>query len=64
MMAAPRTRGPASESLQWRKPREVGRDGASDTNGDLTAVVPECEYNFSDIGTNFANGGKRFSPAV
>ena len=33
MMTAPRTPGPASANLQGRKPREVGRDGASHAMG-------------------------------
>src|SRR6266850_115731 len=33
MKVAPRARGPTSENLQGRKPREVGRGGASDAMG-------------------------------
>ena len=33
MKVAPRARGPTSANLQGRKPREVGRGGASDAMG-------------------------------
>ncbi len=59
MMTAPRTPGPAYANLQWRKPREVGRDRVT-RYGDLTAVVPECEYNFCDMARTLRTGENTF----
>src|SRR4051794_29317670 len=39
IVTAPRTPGPASESLQGRKPREVWRGGASDAMGIWTLAT-------------------------
>src|ERR1700687_838001 len=39
MMTAPRTLGPASANLQGRKPRNVGRSGASDAMGISSLAV-------------------------
>ena len=46
MKVVPRTPGPASANLQGRKPREVGRGGASDAMGILSlAVCVGCSLN-------------------
>src|SRR6266404_248209 len=52
-----RAPGPAYANLQWRKPREVWRGGAS---GDLTAVVPECQHNFCDMARTSRMGENTF----
>src|ERR1700682_1067799 len=39
LMVARRTPGPAYANLQWRKPREVGRGGASDAMGISSLAV-------------------------
>jgi hypothetical protein len=41
MMVARRTLGPAYANLQWRKPRDVGRGGASDAMG-ISALAVCC----------------------
>jgi hypothetical protein len=41
MMVARRTPGPAYANLQWRKPRDVGRGGASDAMG-ISALAVCC----------------------
>src|ERR1700716_110910 len=60
MMVARHTPGPAYANLQGRKPRDVGRGAASDAMGDLTAVVPECEYNFCDMARTLRMGENAF----
>src|ERR1700688_2494961 len=53
-----RAPGPAYANLQWRKPREVWRGGASDAMVDLAAV--ECEYNFCDMARTLRMGENTF----
>src|SRR4030081_1891042 len=60
MMVARHTPGPAYANLQGRKPRDVGRGAASDAMGDLTAVVPEYEYNFCDMARTLRMGENAF----
>jgi len=61
MMVARRTPGPAYANLEWRKPREVWRGGASDAVG---IWRPWVRVQLLRYGTNFANGWKRLLPSL
>jgi hypothetical protein len=57
MMMVPRTPGPASANLQGRKPREVGRSGASDAMG-FSALVICCPRALSSSLGSGRRGGE------